>query len=120
MIQKISRIVLVIFYVGAGFNHFINPQFYHPLIPDYIPMPEIINFLSGIAEIVLGLFVFFPKTRRLGVMGIIAMLIAFIPSHIYFIQLGSCVGDLCVPAWVGWLRLVIIHPLLIYWVYSVK
>ncbi|MEL6538098.1 MAG: hypothetical protein AAFQ98_21955 [Bacteroidota bacterium] len=51
-------------------------------------------------------------------MGIIAMLLAFIPSHIHFIQLGACVPDgLCTPVWVAWFRLVIIHPCFIFWAY---
>ena len=48
------------------------------------------------------------------------MLIAFIPSHIWFIEIGSCVeGGLCVDEWISWLRLLIIHPVLIYWAYWV-
>jgi hypothetical protein len=48
------------------------------------------------------------------------MLISFIPAHIYFIQIGSCVeGGMCVSEWIGWARLLIIHPLLIWWALSV-
>lgn len=109
------------FYVIAGINHFIMPQFYIDLIPPYLPAAEWINYLSGITEIVLGLLVFSPKHRKLASYGIIAMLLAFIPAHIYFIELGSCIdGGLCVPEWIGYLRLIVIHPLLIYWAWKVS
>jgi uncharacterized membrane protein len=115
--RKIGWIALGVFYVIGGLNHFRDPSFYLPLIPDYLPAPETINILSGIAEIVLGSLIFITRTRRLAAVGIIVMLIAFIPSHVYFIQQGSCIDSLCVPEWVGWVRLVLVHPLLIYWAY---
>ena len=118
---KLLRILLIIFYAFAGSYHFINPEFYYPLIPDYLPYPELINYTSGIFEIILAIGVAIPKTRLLAVKGIILMLIAFIPSHIYFITEGGCMSDsLCVSIWVAWVRLIIIHPLLIYWAWSVR
>lgn len=114
--KRIGLIVQVFFYLFAGFNHFRDPGFYLDLIPGYLPYHSLINISSGVIEIFLGLFLIFPSTRSLGAYGIMLMLIAFIPSHIYFIQVGSCVQDgLCVPEWIGWGRLIIIHPLLIWW-----
>ena len=118
--SKWSVRVLVIFYFAGGINHFINPEFYLPLIPPIFPRPELINILSGVAEIALAIGMIFSKTRKLASFLIIIMLVAFIPSHVYFIQIGSCVNDgLCVQQWVGWIRLVLIHPLLIYWAWVV-
>jgi|AntRauTorckE6833_2_1112554.scaffolds.fasta_scaffold39321_2 uncharacterized membrane protein len=108
------------FYFLAGFNHFINPEFYLPLIPPYLPYPEEINVLSGIVEIILGIGVLLPRTRKVASYAIIAMLLAFIPSHVYFIQIDSCIeAGLCVPEWIGWLRLMIIHPILLFWAWEV-
>ncbi len=115
-IRKISLYLQCIFYVVAGANHFIQPSFYLDLIPSYFVYPEFINYLSGAIEILLGIGLFFHATRGLAAYAIIAMLIAFIPSHVYFIQIGGCIaGGLCAPVWVGWFRLVVIHPLLMYW-----
>lgn len=115
-IKKLSLAALVLFYISAGINHFIHPEFYIPLIPPYFQYLNEINILSGIAEVSLGLLLIFPKTRKLAALGIVLMLIAFIPSHWYFIEIGSCVqGGLCVSETIGWLRLFIIHPLLIAW-----
>jgi uncharacterized membrane protein len=116
--QSFSRVAMVIFYSAAGFNHFINPNFYLPLIPPYFSYHSTINILSGAAEILFGLFLIPTKTRKWAAYGIVLMLIAFIPSHVYFIELNSCAGELCVSPWIGWFRLLAIHPLLIFWAWS--
>jgi uncharacterized membrane protein len=118
--SKWSVRLLFTFYLIAGLNHFINPTFYLPLIPPFFPFPEIINWLSGIFEIVLALGIIFSNSRKIASFGIIAILIAFIPSHVYFIQIGSCIDDgLCVAPWIGWFRLIIIHPFLLFWAWKV-
>ena len=117
--QRISFILLVGFYLFAGFNHFRDPEFYYPLIPSYLGYEYEINILAGVIEIALGLGLLYPTKRKLAAIGIILMLLAFLPSHIYFIELGGCVSDgLCVPAWVAWVRLIVIHPLLMLWAWG--
>ena len=116
---RFSKVAMILFYLAAGINHFINPEFYLPLIPGYLPCHELINLVSGCIEIVLAAALLFNKTQRIASFAIIAMLLAFIPSHIYFIQINSCIpSELCVATWIGWIRLVIVHPLLIYWAWS--
>ena len=115
-IKSFSLFIIVIFYVLAGLNHFINPSFYLPLLPNYIPYHAFIVPFSGALEILLGLGLIFKISRHHAAYAIIAMLVAFIPSHVYFIEIGGCIdGGLCAPAWVGWVRLLIIHPLLLAW-----
>lgn len=119
--KRISVYIQAVFYVVAGVNHFVNPEFYLPLIPDYFLFPDTINFLSGFVEIMFGFMLFFDLTRKMGSYLIIFMLGAFIPSHVYFIQIGSCIDSgLCVPEWVGWFRLIVIHPVLMWWAYSLR
>ena len=115
--KKIALFLLIIFYIIAGINHFWHAKFYYPIIPPYFqPWAYHLNFIVGLAEISLAVMMAFAFSRKLAAIGIIVMLVAFIPTHIYFIQIGSCVPNgLCVPAWIGWARLLIIHPILIAW-----
>ncbi len=116
----ISLRLQVLFYLFAGINHFVNPEFYLPLIPPFFESADLFNNLAGVAEIILAIGLAIPSVRQKAKWGIVLMLLAFIPSHIYFIQIGSCVdGGLCVPMWLGWIRLLLIHPLLIGWVISI-
>lgn len=109
------------FYLVAGVNHFVAPDFYLPLIPPFFSNPELINTLAGVAEVLLGLGILYFPTRKRAAWGIFGLLLCFIPSHVYFIQLGSCIeGGLCVPSWLGWVRLLIIHPILLFWAFWVS
>jgi uncharacterized membrane protein len=105
-------------YMLAGMNHFFRPDSYLQIMPPFIPSHELMNLLAGVAEVVLGLGLHFKATRIWAAWGVIAMLIAFLPVHIYFIQVDSCIeNSICLPVWAGWVRLVIIHPLLLLWAY---
>jgi len=82
------KILLGVFMIIAGVNHFLDPEFYMNIMPPYIPAHKLMVDLSGIAEIVLGvgLLVPIPKVSRLSAWGIIALLIAVFPANIYVFQ----------------------------------
>lgn len=116
MFKRISFAALVVFFFVAGLNHFRDPEFYLGLIPPYLPKPELINKLAGIIEIGFSVLLISSKTRNWAVYGIILMLVAFIPSHVYAIGLEEFrFGEIIVPNWIIWARLIIIHPLLMIW-----
>ncbi len=122
MLKKISLVIMIIFYIGAGINHFWHPAGYYSIIPPYLPDHYLINILAGIAEIGGGLLLIFPATRKFAAYGIIAMLIAFLPAHIYMIQEGGCMGPkpaLCAPLWLAWLRLPV-QAVLIWWAWVLR
>lgn len=107
---------LPLFYAFAGVYHFINPEFYLPVMPSYVIFPLFVNYVVGFIEIALAIAFIFPVTRRLACLGIILLLFQFVPVHIDFIVKGSCIEEmLCVPEWMGYARLLVIHPILIFW-----
>ena len=115
MMKNLIAVLLIYgmgaFYIFAGINHFTSPEFYLPLIPPYLPNATMINILSGVVEVLFGLLLFLPQTRKWGAIGIILMLISFIPAHWYMIELDSCItDDFCFDPWVGWVRLLVVHP----------
>ncbi len=81
-IQQISLYVMAFFYAGAGVNHFINPKFYINIMPSFFPNPALLNTVTGIAEIILGIGLLFAATRPVSAYLIIAMLIVFFSVHI--------------------------------------
>ena len=121
LIKKIFFFLLFSAYFSGGLNHFVMPEVYWPLIPPYLVYIEELNLLSGVAEVVLALGLLFSATRKLACYGIVAMLFAFLPSHIYFIEMGSCISEsICFDPWVAWVRLIVIHPLLMYWAFAFR
>lgn len=118
---RLLRIGFVLFFLVAGSYHFINPDIYLGLIPDYLPFPEFLNYASGAIEVLIGILAIPHKTRKISGYMAMALMLLFIPSHVYFIEIGSCVPyGLCVPEWVSYLRLFLIHPMLIGWAWAVK
>jgi uncharacterized membrane protein len=103
------------FYLLAGINHFRNPQSYYAIIPAWAGNVHTINSLAGIAEISLAILSFFPRWRNWACYGIILMLLAFVPTHIYMLQKGFVINGHDVPEWILWLRLLIFQPLFILW-----
>ena len=81
--KRILLWVMALAYMFAGFNHLMNPDFYIAIMPPGLPDPEWLNVLSGLAEIVLGVYLLEPRTRVLAAWGIIALLIAVFPANLY-------------------------------------
>jgi uncharacterized membrane protein len=82
-VKRILLWVMAVLYAFAGFNHLANPAFYLAIIPPELPSPEWLNLGSGLAEIVLGVFLLEPRTRVFAAWGIVALLIAIFPANLY-------------------------------------
>ncbi len=81
--KRVLLWVMGIFYFASGLNHFGNPEFYLPMMPPYIPYHRDLVYLSGLAEIVLGVAVLIPQTRNLAAWGTILLLIAIFPANLH-------------------------------------
>ncbi len=93
-------------FIVAGINHFIVPDIYLGVIPPYLPYPALLNYFAAMAEIVLGILLLFKKTQKLSAVLIIMLLIAFIPAHIFMMQIAPFyLGKIHVSLFVACLRL---------------
>lgn len=113
----LGRWLLAAFFVIAGLNHFRDPAFYLSMIPPALPFPQALNAISGVLEILGGIGVLVPATRRFAGWGLIALLIAVFPANIYAAIHGSIAG-LDAPAWTLWARLPF-QALFLLWVWAV-
>ena len=98
------RILLAVFFVAAGANHFLRPQLYLGIMPPGIPKPELLNLVSGVAEILGGIGLLLRFVRSWAAWGLIALLVAVYPANLYATALGHMPGLPFSPA-VLWLRL---------------
>lgn len=76
-LKTILLYLLVIFLVFMGSMHFITPDAYRAMIPDWLPAPQILIPLSGVFEIALGILLIPIKTRAMSAQAIILLLIVF-------------------------------------------
>ena len=114
--------VMAAFYVFAGVMHFVAPGFYLQIVPPPLPAHEALVILSGVAEIVLGVGLLFPATRRISAWGVIALLIAVFPANIYQALYNPTLVD--PPSFMGqpsqtalWVRLPL-QFVLMYWAWQ--
>jgi len=71
------------FFVFAGVMHFVVPRTYEAIVPDYLPAHRELVAASGVAEIVGGMGVMHPRTRRLASWWSIATLVAVFPANLH-------------------------------------
>lgn len=103
-----------VLFVLAGMNHFRKPKLYERIMPPYIPAHSAMVMLSGVAEMILGFMIMNKNTQAEAAWGIIIMLIAFLPIHIYMLQNEKAAMKL--PKWALILRLPLQFGLM-YWAY---
>ncbi|MGM0446981.1 MAG: DoxX family protein [Methanobacteriota archaeon] len=91
-------------YVVAGIAHFLAPKRFAEAIPPAFPRPVGLVYLSGIAEIILGIGVAIPRTRRPSAWGIAALLVAVFPANVHLAR-SDTLNDLVPDRLVGPARL---------------
>ncbi len=82
-VKRVSLWLLAAFYIVAGVNHFVSPEFYVQIMPPYLPLHLELVYLSGVAEIVLGIMVLLPRYRVVAAWGIVLLLIAVFPANLH-------------------------------------
>ena len=82
MLKTTLRVVLALFFVAAGINHFRATGFYLRMMPPYVPFHLAVVQISGVAEIVLGILLLLPATTVVAAWGLIALLIAVFPANV--------------------------------------
>ena len=113
-LRSFSRGLLALLFIGAGVLHFVAPATYLRIMPPYLPEPLLLVYVSGVAEIVGGVGLLVPTTRRLAGWGLILLLLAVFPANVYMLQTHG--AGMAVPLWALWLRLPL-QAVLIVWVW---
>ncbi|GGK38818.1 MULTISPECIES: DoxX family protein [Flavobacteriaceae] len=82
-IWNILKIVIALFMIYAGIQHFIKPAFFMPFVPEFLPLKTTIIYASGVAEILVGVLLLIKKYAKIGAIGILVLLFLFLPIHIW-------------------------------------
>ncbi|SHG52245.1 DoxX family protein [Halobaculum gomorrense] len=81
--------VMGLLYVAAGVAHFVAPGPLARIVPEELPAPRALVYLSGLAEVLLGVGVLFPRTRRSAAKGLILLLLAVFPANVTMATRGA-------------------------------
>lgn len=77
--------------------HFVAPKTYARIVPPRFPRPLGLVYLSGVAEVALGVGVLFRRTRRRSAWGLVGLLLAVFPANVYMARNDVASGG--VPDW---------------------
>jgi uncharacterized membrane protein len=105
MLRRIALFLAAAFYITAGILHFKKTAFYLKIVPPYIPWHLAVVQISGVCEILGGLGLLIPLTRRAAAWGLVALLIAVFPANIYMVTDPAAAGAAGIPPVLLWGRL---------------
>jgi uncharacterized membrane protein len=110
---KGSTRALGCFFLAAGSNHFVMPRAYEQIVPPRLSARRrSLVQISGVAELVGGLGVLLPGTRRAAGLGLVVLLAAVFPANLYMAREPRRFSR--IPRWALLARLPL-QPLMMWW-----
>jgi uncharacterized membrane protein len=113
--KKVSLYLMMVLYISAGINHFLNTHFYEAIMPGYIGLHNLLIYISGVCEIMLGVLLLPQNTRKLSALLIVGMLIVFLWLHVQMLIDYWKYSDK--DLWIAMLRIPLQFGLMV-WAYS--
>lgn len=83
LIWNILKVLLAVFMIYAGLQHFMNPDFFNPFVPDVLVFKTFIIYASGVLEVGLGILLLVPKFASKAAYFIFILMLLFLPIHIW-------------------------------------
>ena len=74
---------MAVLFISAGSAHFAAPRIFVPIVPPAVPWPVAAVYLSGAAELGLGLGLLVPRWSRRAALGLCFLLVAVFPANVY-------------------------------------
>jgi uncharacterized membrane protein len=81
--RLIARVAIAIFYLVAGVGHIRSPEGFLQITPAWVPYPQEVVFLTGVAELA-GAFalLFIPPLRKAAGIGLALYAVCVFPANI--------------------------------------
>lgn len=94
MLRTIARFVLAAFLAFAGISHFVNPDVFLAQVPPWMPAPELVVAVSGLAEVALAVALVALTRQRAAVGWLVAALfmVVFVGNISQFVTGTSAFG----------------------------
>ena len=81
ILRNIVGFLLGIPFVWIGYDHFVRPEIFDLIVPDYLGFPRFWTLASGVLEILLGIGIMVPFSRRLAA--------RFLTVFLFFVYLAN-------------------------------
>ena len=106
-------------FILAGVMHFVAPAAYQSIMPPILPAPRALVYISGVAEILGGIGMLLPSTRRAAAIWLILLLLAVFPANVQMLLNWRAQGVAWWMEALAWLRLPL-QGVLIWWVWRLS
>lgn len=80
--KEVFRVILTISMIVVGVLHFLKPEPFVKIVPDYLPYHLELVYISGFFEILLGIGLLIPAVSSAASWGLIVLFIAVFPANI--------------------------------------
>lgn len=79
---EIHRYIIAGLFFITGLLHFIKPQAFVGIMPDYVPYHLALVYISGAAELLGAIGILLPQAQVLAAWGLILLLVVVFPANI--------------------------------------
>jgi uncharacterized membrane protein len=114
--EPLSRVLWTGLLVSAATAHLVMPNWFVAYYPSYLPLASEAIAVSAVVELLLAGLLWMPRTRRLAWFAITALMIVYVPVHVYVITHYDAITHPAVkiPLWLAWVRLPM-QGVLVWW-----
>ncbi len=103
--KAVALWVLAVGMVGIGLLHFLAPRGFVKMVPKWLPAPGALVAISGAFEVLGGVGLLVPSTRRFAAWGLVALYVAVFPANLNMAVHRIQVTKTPLPVWALWARL---------------
>lgn len=103
--KRIFQVILSVSMVWVGVLHFVKPVPFVKIVPDFLPYPLALVYISGFFEILGGVGLLIPPVSQAAAWGLVALYIAVFPANINMAVNNIALENIPQNQLLYWLRL---------------
>lgn len=82
-LRTAALLFVFLWFFAGGLGHFITPDFFANIMPDYLPWHYPAVYISGFFELVGALALFYPPLRRAAGIGLFVLTLVVTPVNVH-------------------------------------
>lgn len=104
-LRPVGLALMVLLLLSAGVMHFVRADLFVRIVPPAVPWPLAAVYVSGAAELLLGLGLLIPRVSGWAALGAAALFVAVFPANVYHWLADVQVGGGAASGWYHAFRL---------------
>jgi uncharacterized membrane protein len=105
VLRPLALGLMVLLLLSAGTMHFLHPASFVQIVPPFVPFPLTAVYVSGGAELLLGVGLLLPRLSRRAALAVVLLLVAVFPANVYHWLADVHVDGSAAPVWYHFVRI---------------